>query len=87
VGYILYHWLNVLWVKLYYNFGFDHFSHMSRAPWGCGTWLCCSPVQPLSPRGTGSYLSYTNKQTTEVGGVTMPSGVLWIHPLLFISFL
>ncbi|CAN1320798.1 lip [Linum perenne] len=57
LGVIVYDWLDIPWLKAYYNFGFDHFN------------------------------IYATKRTTKIMGVTLPSSILGIHPMLFIRVL
>ncbi|XP_062190584.1 uncharacterized protein LOC133893550 [Phragmites australis] len=111
VGSILYHWLDLPWLKRYYDFGFDHFGMSRRlvgasgvanlllvgagdgtGPFGTGDWI----LPDLTIQGAARinarvrtfpgtfYFSYASRRTARVGGVTVPSGVLRIHPLLFI---
>jgi hypothetical protein len=114
VGSILYHWLDLPWLKRYYDFGFDHFG-MSRRhvgarglvdlllsrrasgdPFATGDWI----LPDLTIQGAAAinarartfpgtfYFSYASRRTARVGGgVTVPSGVRRIHPLLFIRVL
>lgn len=112
VGSILYHWLDLPWLKRYYDFGFDHFGMsrrrvgargladllLSRAPgdpFATGDWI----VPDLTIHGAARinarastfpgtfYFSYASRRTSRVGGVTVPSGLLGIHPLLFMRVL
>lgn len=106
VGCILYHWLDVPWLKRYYDFGFDHFGMSWRVagvsgladllagaagPFATGDWI----LPDLTIQGAARinarvrtfpctfYFSYASRRTARVRGVTVPSGVLRIHPLLF----
>ncbi|KAK3126859.1 hypothetical protein QOZ80_7AG0564070 [Eleusine coracana subsp. coracana] len=112
IGSILYHWMDLPWLKRYYDFGFDHLGMsrrlvgarglanllLSRAagdPFATGDWI----LPDLSIQGAARinarartfpgtfYFSYVSRRTATVGGVTVPSGVLRIHPLLFVRVL
>ncbi|CAN8313044.1 unnamed protein product [Cochlearia groenlandica] len=113
LGVIMYDWLDIPWLKSYYNFGFDHFN-MSRKKTGLrglvdcllgnagpfassGDWI----LPDLSIQGSIKlnarlqtfpntfYFSYATKRTRKPLGrmMTVPSGVMGIHPLLFIRVL
>ncbi|MFQ6659293.1 hypothetical protein Gotur_028240 [Gossypium turneri] len=110
IGVIIYDWLDIPWLKDYYNFGFDHFN-MSRkklgawglvecllgnaGPFATGDWIL-TDLTIQGSMGMNShlqtfpntfYFSYATKRTTKILGVTVPSGILGIHPLLFIRVL
>ena len=108
----MYDWLDIPWLKSYYNFGFDHFN-MSWKKTGLrglvdcllgnagpfassGDWI----LPDLSIQGSMKlnanlktfpntfYFSYATKRTRKpLGMMTVPSGVMGIHPLLFIRVL
>ncbi|KAK8512848.1 hypothetical protein V6N12_030260 [Hibiscus sabdariffa] len=110
IGVIMYDWLDIPWLKAYYNFGFDHFN-MSRkklglwglvdcllgnaGPFTAGDWI----LSDLTLQGSMEmnrrlqtfpdtfYFSYATKRTRKILGVTVPSDILGIHPLLFIRAL
>ncbi|KAK8522510.1 hypothetical protein V6N13_115477 [Hibiscus sabdariffa] len=110
IGVIIYDWLDIPWLKAYYNFGFDHFN-MSRkklglwglvdcllgnaGPFVTGDWI----LPDLTIQGSMEmnsrlqtfpdtfYFSYATKRTRKILGVTLPSGILGIHPLLSIRVL
>lgn len=110
IGVIVYEWLDIPWLKDYYNFGFDHFSMTWRkvgfrglfdyllgnaGPFASGDWI----LPDLTIQGSIKlnrhlntfpqtyYFSYATKHTTKVTGLAVPSGILGIHPLLFIRVL
>ncbi|OMO78302.1 lipase [Corchorus capsularis] len=110
VGVIFYDWLDIPWLKAYYNFGFDHFNMSWRkmgiwglvdcllgnaGPFATGDWI----LPDLTIQGSirlnchlqtfphTYYFSYATKRTRKILGVTVPSGILSIHPLLFIRVL
>lgn len=110
LGVITYDWLDVHWLKNYYNFGFDHFNITWRktgiwglvdyllgnvGPFSSGDWI----LPNLSIQGSMQlnsmiktfpntfYFSYATKRTRKIMGVTVPSSILGIHPLLFIRVL
>jgi hypothetical protein len=107
---ILYDWLDISWLKNYYNFGFDHFNMSWRkmgiwglvdcllgnaGPFASEDWI----LPDLTIQGSIKinyhlhtfpntyYFSYATKQTRKIMGVTAPSSILGIHPLLFIRVL
>lgn len=112
LGVIMYDWIDIPWLKSYYNFGFDHFN-MSRKKIGLrglvdlllgntgpfassADWI----LPDLSIQGSMKlnarlqtfpntfYFSYATKRTRKsLGMMTVPSGVMGIHPLLFIRVL
>ncbi|XP_072976636.1 uncharacterized protein [Typha angustifolia] len=110
LGVIAYDWLDIKWLKNYYNFGFDHFEMRWRkagisglfdlllgnsGPFASGDWI----LPDLTFQGSLKlnsglrtfpntfYFSYATKRTRKLMGVTVPSSVLGIHPLLFIRVL
>ncbi|WRX14762.1 hypothetical protein QQP08_009109 [Theobroma cacao] len=110
LGVIIYDWLDIPWLKAYYNFGFDHFSTSwkkmglwglvdcllgNAGPFATGDWI----LPDLTIQGSirqnchlqtfpnTFYFSYATKRTRKILGVTVPSGILGIHPLLFIRVL
>ncbi|XVF85030.1 hypothetical protein PTKIN_Ptkin17bG0085900 [Pterospermum kingtungense] len=110
IGVIFYDWLDIPWLKEYYNFGFDHFN-MSRkkvglwglvdlllgnaGPFATGDWILPDLTIQGSIRLNSHlqtfpntfYFSYATKRTRKILGVTVPSGILGIHPLFFIRVL
>ncbi|CAD5312346.1 unnamed protein product [Arabidopsis thaliana] len=107
IGVIMYDWLDISWLKTYYNFGFDHFNISwkktgvrglvdclmgNAGPFASGDWI----LPDLTIQGSTSinsnlqtfpntyYFSYATKRTRRVMGMTIPSGVLGIHPMLFL---
>ncbi|CAH8253320.1 unnamed protein product [Arabidopsis lyrata] len=112
LGVIMYDWIDIPWLKSYYNFGFDHFN-MSRKKTGVrglvdlllgnagpfaasGDWILPDLSIQSSMKLNASlqtfpntfYFSYATKRTTKpLGMMTVPSGVMGIHPLLFIRVL
>lgn len=107
VGSTLYHWLDVPWLRRYYDFGFDHFGMSWRTvgvsglpsllvgtagPFATGDWILPDLTIQSAARVNANmhtfpntfYFSYCTRQTTKVRGITVPSGVLRIHPLVFI---
>ncbi|KAK1291744.1 hypothetical protein QJS10_CPB17g01942 [Acorus calamus] len=110
LGVIVYDWLDIPWLKSYYNFGFDHFDMSWRksgiwglldcllgntGPFTSGDWILPDLTLQGSIKLNSSlqtfpntfYFSYATKRTTKFMGITMPSSVLGIHPLLFIRVL
>ncbi|KAL0795344.1 hypothetical protein Bca101_066721 [Brassica carinata] len=112
LGVIMYDWLDIPWLKSYYNFGFDHFNMSwkntglrglvdcllgNAGPFASsGDWI----LPDLSIQGSMKlnaklktfpntfYFSYATKRTRKpLGMMTVPSGVMGIHPLLFIRVL
>lgn len=110
IGVIIYDWLDISWLKTYYNFGFDHFNMSWRkiGIWGLvdcllgnsgafasGDWI----LPDLTIQGSirlnyhlhtfpnTYYFSYATKRTRKIMGVTLPSSITGIHPLLFIRVL
>ncbi|XP_058082283.1 uncharacterized protein LOC131230395 [Magnolia sinica] len=110
LGVIMYDWLDLAWLKNYYNFGFDHFNLTWRkmgllglvdcllgnvGPFASGDWI----LPDLTIQGSMQinskintfphtfYFSYATKQTRSVMGITVPSSLFGIHPLLFIRVL
>lgn len=107
IGVIMYDWLDISWLKTYYNFGFDHFNISwkktgvrglvdclmgNAGPFASGDWI----LPDLTIQGSASlnsnlqtfpstyYFSYATKRTRRIMGMTIPSGVLGIHPMLFL---
>ena len=110
IGVILYDWLDISWLKNYYNFGFDHFNMSWRkmGVWGlvdcllgnAGPFASEDWILPdLTIQGSIKinyhlrtfpntyYFSYATKQTRKIMGVTAPSSIFGVHPLLFIRVL
>lgn len=110
LGVIVYDWLDIAWLKNYYNFGFDHFAMGWRrtgilgladillgnsGPFASGDWI----LPDLTIQGSLKlnsnlhtfpntfYFSYATRRTRRFMGVTVPSSVLGVHPLLFIRVL
>ncbi|KAF5190367.1 Lipase [Thalictrum thalictroides] len=110
IGVIIYDWLDIKWLKSYYNFGFDHFNLSWRkmglsglvdcllgnsGPFASSDWI----LPDLSIQGSVRlnyhlhtfpntfYFSYATKRTRKIMGVTIPSGILDIHPALFVRVL
>ncbi|XP_068664309.1 uncharacterized protein [Aristolochia californica] len=110
LGVIMYDWLDVPWLKKYYNFGFDHFNMSwsksglwgfidcllgSSGPFASGDWI----LPDLTIQGSAQlnaqlktfphtfYFSYATKRTRKIMGITVPSSVIGIHPLLFLRVL
>ncbi|XP_072976625.1 uncharacterized protein [Typha angustifolia] len=110
LGVIVYDWLNIPWLKNYYNFGFDHFEMGwqkagitglidlllgNAGPFASGDWILPDLTIQGSLKMNSNlhtfpdtfYFSYATKRTRKFFGVTVPSSVLGIHPLLFIRVL
>ncbi|XP_038978341.1 lipase-like [Phoenix dactylifera] len=110
IGVIFYDWLNISWLKNYYNFGFDHFEMGWRktgvaglidlllgntGPFASGDWILPDLTIQGSIKLNSSlltfpntfYFSYATKRTRKFMGLTLPSSVLGIHPMLFIRVL
>jgi hypothetical protein len=110
IGVIVYDWLDIPWLKNYYNFGFDHFEMSWRkvglsglidlllghtGPFASGDWI----LPDLTIQGSLTlnstlrtfpntfYFSYATKRTRKLFGITVPSSVLGIHPMLFLRVL
>ncbi|PKA54929.1 hypothetical protein AXF42_Ash000765 [Apostasia shenzhenica] len=110
VGVIIYDWMNISWLKNYYNFGFDHFEMEWRktgisglidlvlgniGPFATGDWI----LPDLTIQGSAKlncnlrtfpntyYFSYATKMTKKFMGVTIPSSIFGIHPMLLIRVL
>ncbi|KAF8394489.1 hypothetical protein HHK36_020698 [Tetracentron sinense] len=110
LGVIIYDWLDIPWLKTYYNFGFDHFNMSWKkmgviglvdcllgvaGPFASEDWI----LPDLSIQGSMRlnshlntfpntfYFSYATKRTRKIMGVTVPSSLFGIHPLLFIRVL
>ncbi|KAJ7943682.1 Lipase [Quillaja saponaria] len=110
VGVIIYDWLDISWLKAYYNFGFDHFNMSWRkmgvmglvdcllgnaGPFASGDWI----LPDLTIQGSlrlnyhlhtfpnTYYFSYATQRTRKIMGVTVPSSILGIHPMLLIRVL
>ncbi|ONI30389.1 hypothetical protein PRUPE_1G248400 [Prunus persica] len=110
IGVIIYDWLDIPWLKAYYNFGFDHF-HISwkkvgvwglvdcllgnSGPFASDDWILPDLTIQGSLRLNSHlhsfpntyYFSYATKRTKKILGVTVPSSIFGIHPLLFIRVL
>ncbi|KAH7570329.1 hypothetical protein ACOSP7_018389 [Xanthoceras sorbifolium] len=110
LGVIIYDWLDIPWLKSYYNFGFDHFNMSwkkvgirglfdlllgNAGPFASADWI----LPDLTIQGSMQlnshlhtfpntyYFSYATKRTRKIMGVTVPSSISGIHPLLFIRVL
>ena len=106
LGVIIYEWFDIPWLKVYYNFGFDHFNMSWRkigvwglvdcllgnaGPFASGDWILPDLTIQGSIRLNSHiqtfpdtyYFSYATKRTRQFLGLTIPSGILGIHPLLF----
>ncbi|CAM8885806.1 unnamed protein product [Rhodiola kirilowii] len=110
LGVIIYDWLDIAWLKSYYNFGFDHYNITwkkvgiwglvdcllgNSGPFASGDWILPDLTIEGSMRLNSHlntfpdtyYFSYATKRTTKMMGITVPSSLLSIHPLLFIRVL
>ncbi|CAL5396087.1 unnamed protein product [Camellia sinensis] len=110
LGVIVYDWLDVPWLKNYYNFGFDHFNMSwkkrgvrgfvdcllgNSGPFASGDWILPDLTIQGSMRLNSHlqtfpntyYFSYATKRTRKIMGVTVPSSIPGIHPLLFLRVL
>lgn len=110
LGVIVYDWLDIRWIKAYYNFGFDHFNMSwknvgvwgladclmgNTGPFASGDWILPDLTIQGSMRLNSHlhtfpdtfYFSYATKRTTRIAGITVPSGILRTHPLLFVRVL
>jgi len=110
LGVIVYDWLDISWLKNYYNFGFDHYEMSRRkvgfsglidlllghtGPFASGDWI----LPDLTIQGSIKlnsrlrtfpntfYFSYATKKTRKLFGITVPSSVLGVHPMLFLRVL
>lgn len=110
IGVIIYDWLDIPWLKAYYNFGFDHYNITwkkmgirglvdclmgNAGPFASGDWI----LPDLTIQGSLQlnshlrtfpntyYFSYATKRTRKIMGVTVPSSLFGIHPMLFIRVL
>ena len=110
LGVIVYDWLDIPWLKNYYNFGFDHYEMSRRkvgfsglidlllghtGPFASGDWI----LPDLTIQGSIKlnsrlrtfpntfYFSYATKKTRKLFGITVPSSVLGVHPMLFLRVL
>ncbi|KAI9070624.1 hypothetical protein K1719_047413 [Acacia pycnantha] len=84
IGTIIYDWLDISMLKTYYNFGFDHFN-MSWRKMGISGSIKLNYHLHTFPNTY--YFSYATKRTRKILGVTLPSSITGIHPLLFIRVL
>ncbi|XBI20746.1 hypothetical protein VPH35_061975 [Triticum aestivum] len=107
VGTTIYHWLDIPWLRRYYDFGFDHFGMSWRTvgvsglpsllagtsgPFATGDWILPDLTIQNAARMNADvrtfpdtfYFSYATRRTTKFCGITVPSGVMHIHPLVFI---
>lgn len=110
IGVIIYDWLDIPWLKAYYNFGFDHFNISwkkvgvwglvdcllgNSGPFASDDWILPDLTIQGSLRLNSHlhsfpntyYFSYATKRTKKILGVTVPSSIFGIHPLLFIRVL
>jgi hypothetical protein len=110
LGVIVYDWLDIPWLKNFYNFGFDHYEMSRRkvgfsgltdlllghsGPFASGDWI----LPDLTIQGSIKlnsrlrtfpntfYFSYATKKTRKLFGITVPSSVLGVHPMLFLRVL
>nr|XP_034587180.1 uncharacterized protein LOC117849661 isoform X1 [Setaria viridis] len=110
LGVIVYDWLDIPWLKNYYNFGFDHYEMSRRkvgfsglidlllgrtGPFASGDWILPDLTIQGSIKLNSSlrtfpntfYFSYATKKTRKLFGITVPSSVLGVHPMLFLRVL
>lgn len=110
VGVIIYDWLDIAWLKSYYNFGFDHFNMTWRkvgisglidsllgkvGPFASEDWILLDLSLQVSVELNTKlqtfpntyYFSYATRKTRKLFGVTIPSSLFGIHPLLLIRTL
>lgn len=110
VGVIIYDWLDIAWLKNYYNFGFDHFNMTWQkvgvsgliesllgnvGPFASEDWILPDLSLQVSVELNTKlqtfpntyYFSYATRKTRKLFGVTIPSGLFGIHPLLSIRTL
>ncbi|URE37104.1 Triacylglycerol Lipase [Musa troglodytarum] len=110
IGATLFDWLDIAWLKNYYNFGFDHFEMGWRktgvsglaelllgnaGPFATGDWILPDlTIEGSIELNSGLrtfpntfYFGYATKRTRKMFGLTVPSAVLGIHPLLFLRVL
>ncbi|KAL5995091.1 hypothetical protein ACLOJK_025149 [Asimina triloba] len=110
LGVIMYDWLDISWLKNYYNFGFDHFNMSWRkagiwglvdcllgnaGPFASGDWILPDLTLQVSMQLNAKlntfprtfYFSYATRRTRKMFGITVPSSIFGIHPLLFIRVL
>ncbi|KAK8947481.1 hypothetical protein KSP39_PZI007483 [Platanthera zijinensis] len=110
LGVIFYDWLDITWLKNYYNFGFDHFEMGWRktgllglidlllgntGPFASEDWILPdltlqgSMILNANLRSFPStyYFSYATRRTRKIMGITVPSNLFLIHPLLFVRVL
>ncbi|RZC53348.1 hypothetical protein C5167_012195 [Papaver somniferum] len=110
LGVIIYDWLDIPWLKAYYNFGFDHFNMSwkksgltglvdlllgNTGPFASEDWILPDLTIQGSMRLNSHlhtfpntyYFSYATKKTRNLMGITLPSSILGIHPMLFIRVL
>eukprot|EP01018_Ginkgo_biloba_P039727 Gb_32161 [translate_table: standard] len=110
LGVVIYDWLDIAWLKKYYNFGFDHFNLTWRqvgisglvdgilgniGPFASEDWILPDLSLQVSVELNSKlqtfpntyYFSYATKKTRKLFGLTVPSSLFGIHPLLFIRTL
>ncbi|CAL9144431.1 unnamed protein product [Musa hybrid cultivar] len=110
IGVTLFDWLDIAWLKNYYNFGFDHFEMGWRktgvsglaelllgntGPFATGDWILPDlTIEGSIKLNSGLrtfpntfYFSYATKRTRKIFGLTVPSTILGVHPLLFLRVL
>ncbi|CAL4900729.1 unnamed protein product [Urochloa decumbens] len=110
IGVIVYDWLDIPWLKNYYNFGFDHYEMSRRkvgfsglidlllgytGPFASGDWILPDLTiqgaiklnSTLKTFPNTFYFSYATKKTRKLFGITVPSSVLGVHPMLFLRVL
>ncbi|XP_057948346.1 uncharacterized protein LOC131144020 [Malania oleifera] len=110
IGIAILDWLDVPWIKSFYNFGFDHYNITWRktgvsglidyllgniGPCASGDWilpdLTIQGAMQINTRlntfPNTFYFSYATKQTRKFMGLTIPSNLPKIHPLLWFKTL
>ncbi|KAK7815598.1 hypothetical protein CFP56_001424 [Quercus suber] len=85
IGVIIYDWFDIPWLKAYYNFGPIFFRGLDPPDLSIqgAMHLNCH----LNTFPNTYYFSYATKRTRKILGITVPSSILGIHPLLFIRVL
>ncbi|KAI0510411.1 hypothetical protein KFK09_011012 [Dendrobium nobile] len=110
LGVILYDWVDITFLKNYYNFGFDHFEMAwkkaglfglidlllgNSGPFASGDWILPDLTiqgamisnESLQTFPNTYYFSYATRRTRKIMGITVPSSLFGIHPLLFVRVL
>ncbi|KAJ6721898.1 ALPHA/BETA-HYDROLASES SUPERFAMILY PROTEIN [Salix viminalis] len=85
LGTIIYDWLDISWLKAYYNFGFDHFN-MSWKKKGIFGLIDCL-LGNAGPFASGDWILPDLTIQGRIFGINVPSSIFGIHPLLFIRVL